>query len=465
METGFGTLPTAPTGVLSAFRVPAEVIAVSVSDELHDALAALFIASAGAVARRLAALNMQTTVPLPRMVVCRRPDGWGTDHRDEPRNVLTDWRTVRQGSPWLTTEEVSQINRCAAMLVEQFHTTLPFNAAPGGRTWPLIESFRDERPGPPDYERDPQDWVARMLIHPALHHHLVRLPGVDQAGAASARAFAEDVLKVAQATKLSYLSYVPLSGLNLEPADVDMLAEGDVSIRRLSDAEQGDWCNDNSENGLWRIEGFTEPPQVLLELRSSGSRLDWHSPSRDRAALLVASFHLHGHAVAGTVVAETSDPPWVLWGRHSGPLNLPRHCPKSTAITAEDFRAVVATARLLHSFDLRQPGSPKDLALHRFVAGVARHSHTDAVLDFTIALEALLLPYDTNAKRGELGYRFRVHGAHYLASTAADRATTFKQLGDIYEMRSRLVHGGKYPERYSKVLSAYAVDLQRGDGA
>lgn len=428
-----------------ALGVAAEVIAVSTSDELRDALADLFVASAMAVASRLAALNMQATVHSPRIVVRRRPDGWSMDRLDEPRNVLTDWGTVWDGSPWLANAEIRQIKLCATMLAEQFATTLPFNAAPGGRTWPLIESHGGEAPEPPEYERDPQDWVVRMLIHPALHYHLARLPCVDHADPATARAFADDVLKVAQATKLGYLSSVPLSGLDLEPAEVDMLAEGDVSLRRLSDVEQGDWANDNSENRLWRVEGFTDPPHVLLELRSSGSRLDWYSPSRDRAALFVASFHLHGHAVAGTIVAETSNPSWVLSSRHSGPLNLPRQCAKPTAITAEGFRAVVATARLLDSYDIREPSSPKDLALLRFAIGVARQSHTDALLDFTIALEALLLPYDTAAKRGELGYRFRVHGAHYLTTAAADRAATFKRLGDIYEMRGRLVHGGKYP--------------------
>jgi protein-disulfide isomerase-like protein with CxxC motif len=92
------------------------------------------------------------------------------------------------------------------------------------------------------------------------------------------------------------------------------------------------------------------------------------------------------------------------------------------------------------------PRSAQDLAFHRFVAGAARQSDTDAVLDFTIALEALLLPYDENARRGDLGYRFRIHGAHYLSGSTPERLPVAKKLSGIYGMRSQLVHGEKYPE-------------------
>jgi len=90
-------------------------------------------------------------------------------------------------------------------------------------------------------------------------------------------------------------------------------------------------------------------------------------------------------------------------------------------LTASDLRAVVETAGMLERYDLDRPKSSQDLALHRFVAGIARQNATDAILDFTIALEALLLPYDRNARRGDLGYRFHIHGAHYLAARLGRR--------------------------------------------
>ena len=420
------------------------VIAVSTADELHDALFGLFIAAAEAVARRLADLVIPTTVERPRMLVRRRPDGWSMDHRDEPHNVLTTDGINLRGAPWLTANEVAEIGRCASMIVERCGATLPFCTPTAGLWCPLIESLRD-RAEPCDYERDPQDWVARMLVHPALYHHLVRLRAVDQADVVSARGFTDEVMQVAQATDITYLTCVPLSGIDLEPSDVDVLTEGRVTIRRLSEGEQADWSNYNTERILWRVEGAPEPPRVLLELQSSGPRNDWYQPSSEEPTLLVAAFDLHGLAVAGTIVSQRTDPSWVQW-THGGPLPLPRHCPNLTPLTAEALRAAVATAQRLDEYDLAQSGSPKDLALRRFVTGMARNNDTDAILDFTIALEALLLPDDPDAKRGDLSYRFRVHGAHYLANDAADRDATFKELRELYNTRSRLVHGGKdYP--------------------
>jgi hypothetical protein len=143
-------------------------------------------------------------------------------------------------------------------------------------------------------------------------------------------------------------------------------------------------------------------------------------------------------------------------------------------LTEEGFARSVATAKALGGYGITQPRSPKDLALHRFFTGAARQgvgdflpggadrNATDAVLDFVIALEALLLPYDENARHGDLSYRFRVHGAHFLAADASQRAALARQIGRIYEVRSRLVHGGKYPSSDEiKTIRDEARDLAR----
>ncbi len=93
---------------------------------------------------------------------------------------------------------------------------------------------------------------------------------------------------------------------------------------------------------------------------------------------------------------------------------------------------------------------------------MARGTYADGVLDFTIALEALLLPYDEHARHGDLGYRFRVHGAHYLCEHADERPETAKQLSRVYEMCSRLVHGAKYPDRvHIRAVHDLAYDFAR----
>lgn len=418
-------------------------------EDLPSGLAHLFLASCRAVAGRLQAVGLPYTIEVERTIV-ERPDpgGWGTAGRAATCNVLTVEALAHRAAPWLTGDEAAAVYRHSATIAQSASTTLPFFAPFGGSAW-LIEAPATGRPEVPDYERDPGGWVARFIVLPALQQHLAALPGVDRADETAAAAFAEEVLQVAHDDRLRSRVVVPLSGIDLEPAP-GVLSEGDVRIRRLSDAEQGQWLE---EHGRPSLSAFSlvaaEPPRVALELSVSGARHAQHLGvgAGDRAPLLIAALQLHGHQVAGRFALEYSDPAWVFPGLMGRPLTLPARSEKLSVLTASDLREVIKTAGLLERYNLEQPQSPQDLALHRFVAGVARENATDAVLDFTIALEALLLPYDLNARRGDLGYRFRIHGAHYLAERPEHRHAIAKQLRDIYELRSRLVHGGGYPDQ------------------
>jgi hypothetical protein len=60
-------------------------------------------------------------------------------------------------------------------------------------------------------------------------------------------------------------------------------------------------------------------------------------------------------------------------------------------------------------------------------------------------IEALLLPDDLQVGHTELSCRFRLHGAHYVASSKSQRRAVATELADVYKLRSRLVHGRKYP--------------------
>jgi hypothetical protein len=415
---------------------------------MSSSLAHLFLASCRAVARRLQDAELPCTMEVEHTIVERQdPGGWCTAGRAETHNVLTDWTLVLRGAPWLTRDEVAAADRCSEMIARTARKTLPFFAPFSGREWPLTESVAQHRPQAPDYEHDPVGWVAQFIVLPALQRHLEALPSVERADETAAVAFAEEVLRVAHDDRLRSRVLVLLSGIDLD-ADPAVLTEGDIRIRRLSDAEQGQWLEEHKGSSAFSLLD-AEPPRVALELSVSGARdtQQLGIGAGDRASLLVAALQLHGHQVAGRFALEQSDPVWVFTGSMGRPLTLPARSEKLSVLTASDLREVVQIARLLERYNLEQPQSPQDLALHRFVAGVARQNATDAVLDFTIALEALLLPYDLNARRGDLGYRFRIHGAYYLAEQPGHRHAIAKQLSAIYEMRSRLVHGGNYPDQ------------------
>lgn len=372
------------------------------------------------------------------------PRTWRTERRHEARNVLAIGTLVDRIAPWLTERERAAVDRCGAMIAEAAKQTLPFLAAFGHLGWPLIESVTD--PGPsPDYEHDPGGWVTHFIVLPALQWHLEALTSVNRADEVAALAFADETLRVAQDDRLRYRVLVPLSGIYLDTAEGDVVSEGDISLHRLSEAEQGELFEQLNKPFVFSMRHANQP-LVSLELRVSGPRTVHYMPSVDRALSLVTAFQLSGFPVAGHYCSHYSDPVWVSPGVPHMPLTLPSQTNKLSVLTASDFLEIIATGKRLDGYNMAQPRSPRDLALHRFVAGMARQNDADAVLDFAIALEALLLPYDQSARRGDLGYRFRIHGAHYLADGPVERQEFAKQLSDIYELRSRLVHGRKYPD-------------------
>lgn len=155
-------------------------------------------------------------------------------------------------------------------------------------------------------------------------------------------------------------------------------------------------------------------------------------------------------------------PRWLWSAQQVRSITFPFHTEEPVIISSEELREVMRTYEHISRFSFQTPRSEHDLAIHRFALGARREDSADAILDFTIALESLLLPYDEDARRGDLGYRFRMHGAHYLESSPDQRKLTLKKLGKIYEVRSRLVHGGKYPSQETIIETRTdAYDLAR----
>ncbi len=406
--------------------------------------------------RRLEEAGVPPIIDVEGTIIERvSPVRWSSARRVEARNALTLDLAALPEAPWLGEKEIASAIDCAAGLAELAGAGLPFWVPFAGSVGRLV----DVGLGGPQFEHDPAGWVARVVVLPALYHHLAALPSVERADEASAGTFADEVLSVATAADLRYLVSVPLSGVYLDGADT--LTAGDVCIRRLSPAEQGA-IFDQRGGPVSLTVNFNELPYTVLELRVSGPRREQHLRSQERVPSLITAFQLLGHHVVGRWVAERADPAWVFGGQSYHPLVLPQQPRTTSRLTTEGLQTLIATAKQLERYHISQPASAHDLALHRFATALARDTYADGVLDFTIALEALLLPYDENARRGDLGYRFRVHGAHYLSERADERPEIAKQLSRIYEMRSRLVHGAKYPDRVQiRAVHDLAYDFAR----
>ncbi|NQW18414.1 MAG: hypothetical protein HQ478_13100 [Chloroflexi bacterium] len=88
----------------------------------------------------------------------------------------------------------------------------------------------------------------------------------------------------------------------------------------------------------------------------------------------------------------------------------------------------------------------------RLQEGMKRTQSEDAVIDFSIGLEALLLA----GEHGELSYRFALRGATILGGSTESKREQFRQLRSFYDTRSSIVHASSAPKRAMTVDNARA---------
>ena len=415
---------------------------------LADSLSSLFLAAAEAGEERVLGLGLPLT-RLVRQTSIKRdrqnPAAWSSSTREVQQNILAHQNTpLHQLAPLLTPAVAASALECASNLVEAVGTNLPFWSPFEGRGWLLTRSASDAERPPADYATDTADWTARHLLLPALYQHLVALPSLGMASAEEGRSFASDVLRVAMAGDLTYRLTVPLGGLDIRGPSGIILTSGRTSIRRLNGDERGnllkDWGIGSASAG-----GIIALPLVALELTVSTPRDRQNPDIRETVAKWLLALQLSGYYPSSYAARLQPDPSWVMPISMSTPLTLPYQPRKWLSISAPAFERIRTAAVQLERYNVSEPKSARELALHRFYLGNARSNTVDAVLDFVIALESLLLPYDEDARHAELGYRFRLHGARYIARTRSERREISRQLAALYGLRSRLVHGSGYP--------------------
>ena len=423
---------------------------------VRQALAEFFLSSARAIARRLKRNGYPLTISERRAQPLRFHDGWIISESDSLVNILaSNYPWPQRGSPQLTPQEIRKASHLGNAIADSCVGTLPFWPASTFGSELLAPTKDGKTPAAPDFGIDPARWVARYIVLPALQSHLVALSSLDRADSASALAFADEVIRVAHDDRWHFREIALIGGIDLESVEYGAFGQAQVTFRRATEQEQVQWLKKTSFTRMFEEE---DPPTVALEVRCDAPRtLDepkWH----DATPILVSALQLEGHKVTGSVATETVQPDWLLQLISLNELNLPLTSRRRIEeLTRNDIPAIFKTASMIRDFNVVEPRSVRDLALHRFVSGCARQIPADALIDFTITLESLLLPYDENARRGDLSYRFRIHGAHYLAIDISDRNEIFQQLRNIYDTRSRLVHGAKYPSEAETIATCDAA--------
>jgi hypothetical protein len=293
-------------------------------------------------------------------------------------------------------------------------------------------------------EDDPAQRVLGLIVC-ATRWYLTHIPSIATADHGSAQTIASDLLTLLATGKWRARQSVAILGVRPER---DLLECDGNRLKLLSPLERGEFLNfgwRSSGMGLPRVRPMMVCPSHVLEMdQEVGSPNEMGQlPS---PLLMALRLHQIDFAGPGLVVTELL-PQCLSFGYASKPVPMPTNMGGLCAITDAQFAEACSTAKLLSPYPFEHPNRSSELALHRFGLGCGRDDAADGLLDFVIALEALLLPYDRKVRFSDLSYRFRLHGAHFIASSRQEIRGVFRTLDKLYDIRSRLVHGSDYPGR------------------
>ena len=136
--------------------------------------------------------------------------------------------------------------------------------------------------------------------------------------------------------------------------------------------------------------------------------------------------------------------PGINWTRARPALN---NLPKPVPLDHEAF------ASAAQPFEQRNEKRFKDYAalVARMAESRARtgpFAHQDRILDVAIALEQM---YEVDP--GEISFKLRARAACFLADNSAQRKRIFRQVRDVYNLRSALVHSRRSSRKSKKLLT------------
>jgi Apea-like HEPN len=295
---------------------------------------------------------------------------------------------------------------------------------------------------PGSFEVDPKLWLQGALMAPLRHQYLASIVTLDAADPNEATAIATDAVRLLASDEATLVTMLPIGGI--VPVDGDIRLD-DVRIRQLTSEEIGEqlaaMAGGHARSrrvALWGWQDLRPCTTAVLEVREQGSKtrqvMGEHLTHRIVLALQLLGYEVFGGRDAtawrepGPSVATSGVFLPLAEGGAEQPCSAEKL--KEARALAEKIPADVFTGGVRHG----------SIALHRFHLGATEKSPADAILDFTMALESVLL----QGERAELALRFRLCGAYFLAPhDAAIRREVSLQLQELYKVRSKIVHGGQ----------------------
>ncbi|MHB8556363.1 MAG: hypothetical protein ACYDCB_12055 [Candidatus Dormibacteria bacterium] len=417
-------------------------------EDLAGRLAELLLEVGQLVASALASAGQPLAVTEQRLAVNTNEQGtaWSSSHVLVETNVLS-LPPLPQFGPALA-DWLEEARTFAGEIADRYSKWIPMWTAimPVG-----LELFGLDPQGLKG--DDPEQGAFHCIVLRVAHWYLTHMPSLAVPDLALARRLAVEAVDVVTTGRLMARQTIAVDGIEPER---DLLECGDNRLRALSPLERGALLPPPSpRRGLGLLGGVPRLacPEHVLEMEC-----DVRSP-REVGQLpvppLVLALQLHQIEWAGPGVVSTDLlPEWLSDGHGFRSLPTQPYLSPRSKLSQKQFEDAGETAKLLSKYQLEPPGQRSELALHRFTLGCGRVDQADRLIDFVVALEALLLPYDKEARNSNLSYRFSLHGAFFLAEADLERRTVFEGLKKLYDTRSRLVHGGGYPDRAETMAAA-----------
>ena len=414
------------------------------SDELREVAGEALEAARVDVVRRLGRHGLPTSVDDQRLLVVDNDDltGW-----------RSEWEAVRRSSltvPAVLTAVGDRSVEFRALglrkQLEPFARALA-SATPLGRYVPRGLSTRGNA----------TENALIAYTQPMALNYLLSLDDVAEDDDLVLDRLLDELAVLVERGVLWQRGQLALDGIRLASA---LDAHRGVTLRELTPAERGHWVQARSTlEAMSTLSDFAVPrrwehftPRVVVDwLEETEFGVEDAVRLHHRLAL---AFFLRGHDIASAgTCTRFGDPRWVFPGVSAVPIPVE---PRTTAtppalIDQQEFAAVVDLAFSMPSFGPEE-ATRQEVVLQRVLRGCG--AQQPAFLDLATALEAVLL----EGTKTELAYRFRLYGALFLAAERSPEETA-AQLREVYEVRSRLVHGTPVPAARLRGAEATARTL------
>jgi hypothetical protein len=414
---------------------------------LHGSVAAALEGARAEVIRRLTTHGIPLTIEAPELrIVPTTEGGWRSEWAVVPisplHNISVEIAIKDDSIPHRILGLRSQLEALARLLDERSDLgSRPANLLPGLSGVDAI--------------------LARYLTNLA-RTYLLALSNLEHPEPATVTRLAEELGELIQQTTARRTYQLAIEGLHVQSP----LEHRGVRLRQLTPAERGRYYQSRSGDELNPYQQPTDfvipreftmiTPSTLLEVTTNRPihEVNDQTTLPNRVAL---AFFLKDFVIASTGIVVAFDRPiWATFGQSHG-RSLVGERPITTVtkpITQAEFEAVVDLAHKIPEFGPEE-ASNHEVALYRTLRGLGVHWQESGFLDFAIALEAALL----QGPQTELAYKFALYGALFLRD---ERPTeqTFEQLRNVYDVRSKLVHGSPIKAERRAQAMVDAADIE-----